>query len=164
MTMVYVALSEGVLAQTMPPMMDMPGMQHGSPSPTKPGTATQKAPSDEPKPGSMGANSIIKVDEPPIPMADPDKGIDAAEQAALSAPSHARMPWLATRRPGLRGTGWPPKRRTNKASCSSGDTESIASMLHGTVASRRLRSFRLRDEVNREPRQQVVGQISLGRA
>ncbi|WP_416047468.1 copper resistance protein B [Cupriavidus basilensis] len=81
MSMVYVALSEGVLAQTMPPMTDMPGMpgiQHGSPSPTQPRTATLKAPADEMKgemPGSMGANSIIKVDEPPIPMADPDKGI-----------------------------------------------------------------------------------------
>ncbi|WP_454754868.1 hypothetical protein [Cupriavidus basilensis] len=79
MTMVYVAGSvKEYLREPSAPMMDMPGMQHGSPSPTKPGTATQKAPSDEPKPGSMGANSIIKVDEPPIPMADPDKGISRA--------------------------------------------------------------------------------------
>lgn len=76
--MIAVALSEGALAQTMPPMMDMPGMQHGSQAPKQPSSPTQKASSGEPKgeiPGSMGANTIIKVEEPPIPMADPNQGI-----------------------------------------------------------------------------------------
>lgn len=66
-------------AQIMAPhMAPMPGMAHGEPvtppMATQHGKARHGAAGADPS-ASAGANTIIQVDEPPVPMADPDKGI-----------------------------------------------------------------------------------------
>ncbi|MGX6571225.1 copper resistance protein B [Cupriavidus necator] len=71
-------------AQPMAPHMGpgvgpMPGMAHGEPmappaSPQERPSGQPGSPAAAPSP-SAGANTIIQVDEPPVPMVDPDKGI-----------------------------------------------------------------------------------------
>ncbi|WP_454734100.1 MULTISPECIES: copper resistance protein B [Cupriavidus] len=67
------------LAQTMAPhMAPMPGMAHGEPmtppTTTQDGKAERGSTATDPS-ASAGANMIIQVNEPRVPMSDPDKGI-----------------------------------------------------------------------------------------